>query len=242
MSFDFLQNIFNRGNFARTDSPVVSIGGVDNTSATLTYDVAHFSAGALLVNTVNAAAASGTTSISGNVNVAQWGGSNVQSASFGVPTVGLFQRLDATNDAILNYAQARTSDPTAAANGSNTPMIADTLGKMVVLPGAVNDRHLDGDLNKAGVLTSQLIASQGTGVRIAVQSLLITGSGSQICQVVLSGGPSNRTVGYLNPTGTIPLDAGGAPLYITSASAALSVFGSVTTTFQIFASGYALGN
>lgn len=247
---DFLRNIFSRGSFARTDSPVVVIGGVSSNSASLTIDVAHFDGtGNLLVNV----AVGGGGSISGTVTATVIAGTmTVQALLAGTVTAQALlagtvsalwaQRLDATNDAILNYAQARTSDPVAATNGSNTPMISDSLGKIVVLPGSVNDRHLDGDLEKAGVLTSQLIASQGTGIRIAVQNVFVSGSGSQIAAIVLAGGPSNRTLGYLNPTGNFQIEAGAAALYITSASAALSAFGSVTTTFHIFASGYALSN
>lgn len=246
---DFLRAIFSRGNQAATYDPVVSIGGVDYTSASLTYDVGHMSGGALLVYNVGPAGGSGTAtsivSISGtpNVNVVQWGSSNVQSASFGVPTVGWFQRLDATNDAILAYGQARTNDiAPAVTNGSNTPIITDSLGKQVVLPGAVGDMTMRGSFQGAGVLAQTLITTPGAGRRIAVQFLGITVSGSEALNVILSGGPTNLTFGPFVPTGGISANAGGAPMYITSASTNLSVAGSTTASFGIVATGYQMSN
>lgn len=244
---DFLRAIFSRGVSGATYDPVVSIGGVDNTSASLTYDVAHFSNGALVVTQVGGASGTATSivSISGtpNVNVVQWGSSNVQSASFGVPTVGWFQRLDATNDAILAYGQARTNDiAPAVTNGSNTPIITDSLGKQVVLPGAVGDMTVRGSFQGAGVLAQTLITTPGAGRRIAVQFLGITVSGSEALNVILSGGPTNLTFGPFVPTGGISANAGGAPMYITSASTNLSVAGSTTASFGIVATGYQMSN
>ena len=294
---DFLHAIFSRGNQAATYDPVVSIGGVDYTSASQTYEVAHFSGGNLLVHSVNAAGTSTSiVSLSGtaNVNVVQWGSSAVQSASFGVPTVGWYQRLDATNDAVTVYqnvsnsnwtviasqsgnwttaisggtvtgvisagtvtvssvlsgtmsanilGQARTTDPAAAADGTPKAVVTDSLGKLVTLPGAVNDLHLNGQVATPGVLAQSLIATPGAGRRIAMQSILVTGSASQILNVIVSGGPSARTFGLI-PVGYggFAMNAGGAPLYITSASANLSVACDATATCNIFASGYSLSN
>ena len=136
---DFLHNIFSRGSYARTDAPVIVVGGVDNQSATLTYDVAHFSGGAVLVHTVNAAAASGTSTISGNVNVVQWGSSNVQSASFGVPTVGWFQRLDRTNDAatVWNATTIAATQTNITGTVGSVSVESTNSGRYMVM--AVND-------------------------------------------------------------------------------------------------------
>lgn len=250
---DLLTAIFSRGSLNSTYDPLVMIGGVNNSSTTLTTDVAHFDAtGNLLVNVAvgggggGSGTATSIVSISGTpaVNIVQWGNSNVLSASFGVPTVGWFQRLDATNDAILNYGQARTNDiAPAATNGSNTPLITDSLGKIVVLPGAVGDQHLDGHVaNIASTASQTLIATPGVGRRIALQKIFVSGSGSAVSQITISGGPNNRTLGFLPATGQINLEAGGAPLYITSASTVLLIVSNVTTSFSAFASGYAMSN
>lgn len=78
---DFLHSIFSRGNQAATYDPVVSVGGVDYTSASQTYDVAHFSGGAVLVHTVNSAVASGTSTISGNVKIFDSSGNSIISTN-----------------------------------------------------------------------------------------------------------------------------------------------------------------
>ena len=304
---DFLHNIFSRGSQARTDHPVVSMGGVSSNSASLTYDVAHFdSTGNLLVNVAvgGGGAASGTAT--SNVVASQSGSWTVAVSQGTITALAIWtQRLDATNDAVTVYqnvsnsnwtviasqsgnwttaisggtmtaaallagtmtvqallagtvtvssvlsgtmssilvGQARTTDPGPAfADGTRAPIITDSLGKQIVLPGAAGDQHVDGAIIVAGVLSTTLFAAVGIGRRIAVQSILATGSGSQIVRVVLQGGPSNRTLGFVAPTGGFSLNAGGAPLYITSASTALSVAGDVTSTFNIFASGYAMSN
>jgi hypothetical protein len=294
---DFLHNIFSRGSYGRTDSPVVSVGGISSNSATLTYDVLHFDAtGNLLINAAIGGGGGGSVSQSGSWTV-------VVSAGTVTALAIWTQRLDATNDAITVYqnvtnsnwsviasqsgnwttaisggtmtvaalvagtvsqllagtvtvtsvlsgtmstflvGQARTTDPAPAfADGTRAPIITDSLGKVVVLPGAAGDQHVDGAVQVAGVLSTTLIAAVGIGRRIAVQSVLATGSGSQIVKVILQGGPNNRTFGFVSPTGGFSLNAGGAPLYITSASTALSVAGDVTSTFNIFVSGYAMSN
>lgn len=237
MSQNFLDNIFSRGAFARTDSPLVSVGGVSSNSATLTYDVLHFDAtGNLLVNAaLGGGGAGGAVSQSGSWTVA---------VSQGTMSVLWAQRLDATNDAILAYGQARTNDiAPAVTNGSNTPIITDSLGKIVVLPGAVGDQHLTGAVSNIASTASQtLIATPGVGRRIALQSLLVTASGSAPVQITISGGPNNRTLGILQPTGGWSQNAGGAPLYITSASTVLLIVSNATSSYWAYASGYAMSN
>jgi hypothetical protein len=258
---DFLHAIFSRGNQAATNDPVVSFGGVSSNSASLTYDVAHFdSTGNLLVSVVGSVAG-GTSTVAGAVS---------QSGTWTVQSIWV-QRLDATNDAVtvyqnvsnsnwsviasqsgawtvtgvlssINLGQARTTDPVAAANAANTAMITDSLGKLVVLPGAVGDQFVGGTAQVAGVAAQPLIATPGAGRRIAVQSLGFLVSASEALNIILSGGPTNRTFGPFVPTGGISLNAGGAPLYITSASTNLSVAGSITASFGAFASGYAMSN
>ena len=242
MSNDPLLAIYSRGAQAGTFDTAVSIGGVDATSASNTYDVAHFSGGALLVNVGGAALAvsgGGPVSQSGSWTVSVRDSSGNPALATNATPVGTEQAWIAR---AYNYGQGRTTDPAAVANAATAPMITDSLGKQVVLPGSVNDLHLDGQAAVAGVLATALIANQGAGRRIALQSILTTCSGSQTVLVIVSGGPNNRTFGYAFPGGGFALNAGGAPLYITSASTALSVAGDVTATFNVFASGYSLSN
>lgn len=251
---DFLHNIFSRGQYAGTDSPAVIVGGMDTTSATITADFVHMSGGAVLVHTVNAASgtassigAGGTISfvaLVGTVSfVANVG--TMSSLLSGTMTANAIwtQRLDASNDAVLSYGSARTTDILIVnASSSNSPMITDSLGKQVVLPGAVGDLTMRGSFQGAGVLAQALITTPGSGRRIAVQAVGITCSASEALNVILSGGPANLTFGPFVPTGGISMNAGGAPLYITSASTNLSVAGSTTASFGIVATGYQMSN
>ncbi len=269
MSQDFLHNIFSRGSIGRTDSPVVSIGGISSNSGTLTYDVAHFDqTGNLLVSVINPSSvafsgsiAVGAVSQSGSWTVAISGGTVSAIISAGTVTsvisggtvtaivsAGTVTAVVSagTVTAIL-FASTVSSvlsgtDPVAAADGTPKAIITDSLGKQVVLPGAVNDLHLNGQAQVAQIAAATLIPTPGAGRRIALQSILVTGSASQIVQVIISGGPSARTFGFCMPTGGFGHAAGGAPLYITSASTNLSVAGDVTASFNIFASGYSLSN
>jgi hypothetical protein len=208
----------------------------------LTIDVLHFDGtGNLLVNAV---VGGGSSQISGTVTAIVTAGTlTVQALLAGTVSTLWPQRLDASNDAVLSYGSARTNDILIVnASSSNSPMITDSLGKQVVLPGAVGDMTRRGSFQGAGVLAQALIATPGAGRRIAVQFLGITVSASEALNVILSGGPTNLTLGPFVPTGGISANAGGAPMYITSASTNLSVAGSTTASYGIVATGYQMSN
>lgn len=253
---DYIKCKFGKGQTGLTTDPIISVGGmnVSGSYVGMSYDAS----GNLLVNIGGAAvtissgtligqSGSWTTSIrdsSGNPVLAT--NTNPVGTEQGwITRIAAAQALNgaAVQDGpVLIGGDARTSDGTATGNQTQRRIIVDSLGKIVVLPGAVNDLHLDGQAAVAGIAAVTLISNQGSGKRIAVQSLLATCSGSATVQVIISGGPSNRTFGYAFPGGGFSINAGAAPLYITSASTALSVQGDVTATFNIFASGYSLGN
>ena len=162
---DFLHAIFSRGASASTFTPLVMVGGVDYTSNTQTVDVLQFSGGAALVYQVNptGVTVSGTVNLAGTgaVNVVQWGGSNVQSASFGVPTVGWFQRLDATNDAITVYQNVTNSNWSviASQSGANWTQIASQSGSWTV---SIRDSSQNTII---ATNTTPALSAQGVNVR-----------------------------------------------------------------------------
>lgn len=251
---NFLQSIFWRGQGAQTFDTVVSVGGVDYTSASISYEVNHYSGGALLV-TQFGGGGGGPVSQSGTWSTRIFDSSGNSIIATNTNPVGTEQGLisriaaaQALNGAavadspVLMGADARTSDGTAVGNQTQRRIISDSLGKQIVLVGSLNELHLDGAVQQAGVIATALIANQGAGKKIAMQSLLVTCSGSQTVQVIISGGPNNRTFGFASPGGGFTIMAGGAPLYITSASTALSVNCDATSTTDVFASGYSLGN
>lgn len=135
---NFLQAIFSRGSLNATYDPLVMVGGVNDSSGTLTTDVLHFdSQGWLRVDVMSGGggAAAGTQA----VNVVQWGSSNVQSASFGVPTVGWFQRLDQTNDAVTIYASTTTASTFIKVSGTTGSVVVQNTNGSRRLAVANND-------------------------------------------------------------------------------------------------------
>lgn len=158
---------------------------------------------------------------------------------------------DAAHDAavsgnpVLTGSEARTSDGTAVANGDAVRTIADTLGKQVVLQGAVHDLHARGTANYTNTTASDLIAAAGAGVRIAVTSVLVTNAHATVgTKVEIRDGTTAKIIGYAAPNGGgFTLNAGGAPLFISTANTAVT--GRNVTTgadVDITVSGYKIGN
>jgi hypothetical protein len=254
---DYIRCKFGKGQTGRTDDPIISVGGmnVSGSYVGMSYDAT----GNLFVTlggaVVNVSGGGGAVSQSGSWTTAIRDSSGNPVLATNTNPIGTEQgwitRIAAAqalqggtvqDSPVLVGGEARTTDGTTSASATQRRIILDSLGKLVTLPGAINDLHLDGAVSQAGVIATALIANQGSGKRIAMQSLLVTCSGSATVQVIISGGPNNRTFGFAAPGGGFALNAGGAPLYITSASTALSVAGDVTSTMDIFASGYSLGN
>lgn len=146
---------------------------------------------------------------------------------------------------VLAGSEARTSDGTAVANGDAVRTIADTLGKQVVLQGAVHDLHARGTANYTNTTASDLIAAAGAGVRIAVTSVLVTNAHATVgTKVEIRDGTTAKIIGYAAPAGGgFTLNAGGAPLFISTANTAVT--GRNVTTgadVDITVSGYKIGN
>jgi hypothetical protein len=250
---DYIRCKFGKGQTGRTDDPIISVGGmnVSGSYVGLSFDAIN----ALIVTGTLTGGGGGPVSQSGTWSTRVFDSSGNPVLATNTNPIGTEQgwitRIAAAqalqggtvqDSPVLVGGEARTTDGTTSASATQRRIILDSLGKLVTLPGAINDLHLDGALQQAGVIATALIANQGSGKRIAMQSLLVTCSGSATVQVIISGGPNNRTFGFAAPGGGFALNAGGAPLYITSASTALSVAGDVTSTMDIFASGYSLGN
>lgn len=145
---------------------------------------------------------------------------------------------------VLAGCEARTADGTAVSNGDAVRAIADTLGKQVVLQGAVHDLHVRGTANYTNTPAADLIAAAGAGVRIAVTSVLATNASATATKVEIRDGTTVKIQGYAAATGGgFSLNAGGAPLFISTANTAVT--GRCITTgadVDITISGYKIGN
>ncbi len=140
--------------------------------------------------------------------------------------------------------ESRTSDKTATVNGKIVGSIADTLGKQVVLLGAVHDLHRQSTQNYTTASGSILI-SPDASTRFAVMSVLVTNAHASVStKVMIKDGLTTKIKGYAAAGGGgFAANGGGIPLFITTANTAVS--GGCETTgadVDITVSGYLIGN
>lgn len=146
---------------------------------------------------------------------------------------------------VLAGCEARTSDGTPVGSGDAVRAIADTLGKQVVILGAVHDLHVRGTANYTNTTAADVIATAGAGVRIAVTSVLATNAHATVgTKVEIRDGTTVKIQGYAAASGGgFSLNAGGAPLFISTANTAVT--GRCVTTgadVDLTISGYKIGN
>jgi hypothetical protein len=159
---------------------------------------------------------------------------------------------DAAHDAavsgnpVLGGFEARTTDGTPVSTaGDAVRGMADTLGKQVVLLGAVHDRQVRGTITEADDTADDIIAAAGAGVRIAVMSCLVTNAHATVgTKVEIRDGTTVKIQGYAAAVGGVwAMDGGGVPLFISTANTAVT--GRNVTTgsdTDITCSGYTIAN
>jgi len=198
-----------------------------------------------------------TDEISGSPNVhwpftkLAWGprdtANEVQrSSGLALPVQGEAAHDAATTGApVLVGGEARTSDGTPVGNGDAARLTLDSLGKAVVLQGATHDLQSNGTTNYTTNSASDVIAAAGSGVRIAVTSILVTNAHATVStKVTIRDGTTARIVGYaLAAGGGFSLSAGGRPLFITAANAAVTaICGTTGADVDVSISGYRIAN
>lgn len=150
-----------------------------------------------------------------------------------------------TGAPVLIGAEARASDGTAVASGDVTRIQADTLGKVVVLPGATHDMHTTGTTNYTNNTGADVIVAAGAGVRIAVTNILVTNAHASVStKVSIRDGTTAKITGYaLAAGGGFSLSAGGRPLFITTANTAVTAICATTgADVDVSVSGYKIAN
>lgn len=147
---------------------------------------------------------------------------------------------------VLVGLEARTTDGTAvSAAGDVVRATADTLGKQVVLLGAVHDRHVRGTTNYTTNSAADVIAAAGAGVRIAVMSILVTNAHATVAtKVTIRTATTSRIVGYAAAAGGgFAINGGGVPLFITAANEAVTaICGTTGSDIDVTVSGYTIAN
>lgn len=141
--------------------------------------------------------------------------------------------------------QARTSDTTPVANADRVNGIADTLGKQVILQGAVHDLQSNGTATYTNTTAADVIAAAGAGVRIAVTSVLVTNAHATVgTKVEIRDGTTVKILGYATAAGGgFSYASGGRPLFISTANTAVTA--RCTTTgadVDVNISGYRIAN
>jgi hypothetical protein len=140
---------------------------------------------------------------------------------------------------------ARTTDPTAvSAAGDRVNFIGDTLGKQVVLLGAVHDRHTNGKGTFTNSTAADLIAAAGSGVKIVITNVLVTNAHATVgTKVEIRDGTTMKVQGFAAAGGGGFALSPGVPIMISTANTAIT--GRCATTgadVDIFVSGYTISN
>ena len=146
---------------------------------------------------------------------------------------------------LLAGFEARTTDITPVASADAARAIADTLGKQVVLIGAVPELQLRGAATYTTTTAADVIAAQGAGIRVVVMSVLVTNAHATVgTKVEIRDGTTVRILGFAAANGGgYSHNGGGVPLFISTANTAVT--GRCATTgadVDITVSGYRIAN
>ncbi len=146
---------------------------------------------------------------------------------------------------VLSGREARTSDGTAVSNGQAVRAIADTLGKQIVIQGAVHDLYTSGRANITNTTAADVIAAAGAGIRIAVTSVLVTNAHATVAtKVEIRDGTTVKIQGQSAAGGGgFALSGGGTPLFIATANTAVTARCATTgADVDVSISGYRIAN
>lgn len=144
---------------------------------------------------------------------------------------------------LLEGLEARTSDGTAVASGDVVRAIGDTLGKQVVLLGAVHDLFTSGKATYSNTTASDVIAAVAS-TRIVAMNILVTNKSTTVAtKVEIRDGTTVKIQADADKNGGGFALGSGYPLLISTANTALT--GRCVTTgadVDIFISGYKIAN
>lgn len=146
---------------------------------------------------------------------------------------------------VLSGREARTTDGTAVGNGQAVRAIADTLGKQIVIQGAVHDLYTSGKATYTNTTAADVIAAAGAGVRIAVTSVLVTNAHATVgTKVEIRDGTTVKIQGQSAAAGGgFAMSGGGTPLFISTANTAVTARCATTgADVDVNISGYKIAN
>lgn len=146
---------------------------------------------------------------------------------------------------VLSGREARTTDGTTVGNGQAVRAIADTLGKQIVIQGAVHDLYTSGKATYTNTTAADVIAAAGAGVRIAVTSVLVTNAHATVgTKVEIRDGTTVKIQGQSAAAGGgFAMSGGGTPLFISTANTAVTARCATTgADVDVNISGYKIAN
>lgn len=155
------------------------------------------------------------------------------------------QAATTTGNPVMVGIEGRTTDGTAVTSGQVVRPIADSLGKQVYLQGAVHDLHVNGTTNYTNTSAADVIAAAGAGVRIAVTSILVVNGHATVgTKVTIRDGTTAKVVGFAAALGGgFLLQAGGRPLFISTANTAVTAVNTTTgSDVDVSIGGYKITN
>lgn len=98
---------------------------------------------------------------------------------------------------IKTGGKALTAEPTAVAANDRVNDLRDTLGRGVVLNGALAESRLDGKANYTNDTAADVIAAQGAGVKIVVTSVLVVNAHASVgTKMEIRDGTTVKIRGY----------------------------------------------
>lgn len=107
---------------------------------------------------------------------------------------------------LLQGAEARTTNPTAVGNGDAVRIMADDLGRQVVVPHAVRDRTTHNTITLTSTTETTLIAAGGAGVFRDLVLLTLTNTSATAVRVDIR----DSTAGTVRLSMFLAADGGGA--------------------------------
>ncbi len=152
-----------------------------------------------------------------------------------------------TGNPVMVGSEARTSDGTAVTSGDAVRNLADTLGKQVVVQGAIHTLRGTASVNFTNTSAADLVAAQGAGIKVVITAILVTNAAAAVSTKVTIRDKTTTTrkvVGYAYQTGGgFTLSAGGSPLLISDANSAIeAVCGTTSSDTDVSVHYYTITN
>ena len=202
-----------------------NIGDVDVLSVPAPLSTAGNGTAATAHRVTIASDSTGVIGVTDNGGSLTVDGTITANAGTGTFTVGGVAAHDAaiSGNPVRTGARAVNTDVNAVANGDAVDVVADLTGRQIVLQGGPHERHSNGTATYTTTTAADVIAAVAS-TRIAVTSILVTNAHATTgTKVEIRDGTTVVIQGFAAANGGgFALSAGGRPLFIGTASTAVT--------------------